>query len=413
MGRFAACTPRGVERELCREGRRVPPPHFLPQQLSHPWGAEPAGWPQRSRRRSREHPQPAATAPGGVLRDELGLGLRGREEEGPLPIAEGRWDRPPTPPPTPPRRSAPPPAPCAPPADGGARCGAGGGAASGGGAARSPRAAAGLSGGRPAELRGPGRSGGSRPPALSRGRICADRRLPAGKAPQRVAPRLGAAPGIPADTGCCGDGSSPGVPRSPPLASRRGGLDGAGWVAGAGRSLRCFWSKLRSVELPSALGAARARCPRGHSRGRSGCFAPRSECSPIGPGRGMRRAPSLPSPGNSGSFQLSSRWGAGGMLSSPGRMLRVPALGILSSTATERESGTALGSALPSGGCLLLPSSARAHPQEQMLGLCVAASPGSIHLGTAGSPCAAPPPFPPSPSRLSPSIGQPGCAAEL
>lgn len=83
------------------------------------------------------------------------------------------------------------------------------------------------------------------------------------------------------------------------------------------------------------------------------------------------------------------------MLSSPGRMLRVPALGILSSTATESEgweSGTALGSALPSGGCLLLPSSARAHPQEQMLGLCVAASPGSIHLGTAGSPCAAPPP---------------------
>lgn len=76
------------------------------------------------------------------------------------------------------------------------------------------------------------------------------------------------------------------------------------------------------------------------------------------------------------------------MLSSPGRMLRVPALGILSSTATESEgweSGTALGSALPSGGCLLLPSSARAHPQEQMLGLCVAASPGSIHLGTAGS----------------------------
>lgn len=143
----------GVEQELYREGHRVPPARFLPQQLSHPWGAEPRGMavavPTTETGAAPARSDSRGGGGRGVLRDELVLGERRRQEEGPLPIAGGRRDRPPT---HQPHRSAPPPAPCAPPADGGARCGAGGGAASGGGAARSPRAAAGLSG--PREERG-------------------------------------------------------------------------------------------------------------------------------------------------------------------------------------------------------------------------------------------------------------------
>lgn len=68
-------------------------------------------------------------------------------------------------------------------------------------------------------------------------------------------------------------------------------------------------------------------------------------------------------------------------------------LGILSCMAKKARLGErhSLGFSASLRGCLLPPSSAQANPQEQVLGLCISASPGYIHSGTAGSPCAVPP----------------------